>query len=85
MASKSSKSLPFLVLAIVITTLFAESYFEIEIDLESFLPVLIPLGVTGAGLAAVKAAAEAKKQIPKEILEGINNKIDSIYAGLKKQ
>ena len=81
MASKTSKSIPLLVLAILIVTLMAESYFEIDIDLESYIAVLIPLGITGAGLSAVKSAAEAKKQIPKEIIEEINKKLDFLYKG----
>lgn len=78
MTSKSSKSLPFLVLAIVIGSLFAESYFSIDIDLETFMPLLIPLGVTGAGLAAVKAAATARKQIPADIEALIKSKIEEL-------
>ena len=83
MASKTSKSIPLLVLAILIVTLMAESYFEIDIDLESYIAVLIPLGITGAGLSAVKSASEARKQIPKETLEQINKKLDELFARVK--
>ena len=45
MASNSSKSLPFLVLAILITSLFAESYFEIVLANDNYVIILGDLSV----------------------------------------
>ena len=78
MASNSSKTLPFLVLSIVIVTLFAESYYEIEIDLESLIPVLIPIGIGGVAISSIKKAAEARKSLPKPIEDLIQKEIAKI-------
>lgn len=82
MASKSSKSIPFLVLAIVVFTMIAEVHYGVNIDLEQALPVLLALGVSGAGLSAVKSASHARKSLPadfeKIIKEEIKKGLDSI-------
>ena len=77
MTSKS-KSLPFLVLAIVALSLLAEVYYEIEIDLNQIMPVLIAVGVAGAAKKAVEKAAEARKAIPKNIEELIKKEIEKV-------
>ena len=78
MTSNSSKSIPFLVLAIVIAAIVAEGLLEIKVDLETYIPILAPMGVGGAALASVKAAAVARKQIPADIEALIKAKLDEI-------
>lgn len=75
MTSASSKAIPFVVLAIVIGTLTAEVYFSTEINLEAYLPLLIPLGLGGAGKAVFEKAIEARKALPKNIEDIIKEEI----------
>lgn len=76
--NSKSKSLPFLVLTIVALTLLAEVYYQIEIDLNEIMPVLIAIGVAGAAKKAVEKAAEARKAIPKDIENLIKKEIEKV-------
>ncbi len=78
MASNSSKALPYVVLTIVALSLVGEVFLETTIDLEAYLPLLIAIGLGGAGLSAVKKASEARKQIPKNIEDIIKKKIEEL-------
>ena len=78
MASNSSKSLPFLVLAIVIGTMAAEVYYEIQIDLQEILPLLIIIGIGGAAKVAVEKAAEARKSLPKPIEDLVKKELEKL-------
>lgn len=84
MTSNSSKAIPYIVLLILITTIFAEGYFGIDIDLESYIPILIPMGLGGAGLAAIKAASEARKKVPTEIEDLIKDQARRLKGSAKE-
>ena len=75
MASKTSKTIPFLVLALTFGTIFAEAYFETAIDLETYLPLLIPMGLGGAGITAIKEAVKAKSAMPEQLKEIIRSEV----------
>ena len=79
MTSASSKAIPFVVIAIVVGSIGVEVIWDTEVDLESFLPLLVPLGITGAAKSAIESAAKARKALPKNIediiREEIKNKI----------
>ena len=79
MASNSSKALPYLVLSIVALSLVGEVVLETEIDLESYLPLLVAMGLGGAGLSAVKKASEARKQLPVELESYLKSSIQKFY------
>ena len=79
MASKSSKALPYLVLAVVVLSLVGEVALDTEIDLESYIPLLMALGLGGAGLSAVKKASEARKQLPAELESYLKSSIQKFY------
>jgi len=82
MASSSSKAMPYAVLLTAIGMVAGEAYYDIEIDLDTLIPVLIPLGLGGAGLSAVKSISAAKtavasndtKKIIAEEMRKIKNK-----------
>jgi len=76
--SSKSKSLPFIVLAIVALSLAAEVYYEIEIDLAQVMPVLIAIGIGGAAKKAIEKAAEARKAIPANFEELIKKEIAKV-------
>lgn len=61
MASTSSKSLPFIVLAIAFALALYEAETGREVPLETIVPVLGAIGVAGATKAAVEKVAEARK------------------------
>jgi len=60
MASQTSKALPYVVLLSTLGIVSGEAYFDVEVDLETIIPILIPLGLGGAGLSAVRSIAQAK-------------------------
>lgn len=60
MASKSSKTLPFLVLAALIALAVYETETGRDVPLGDIQPVLLAIGVGGVPLAAVKAIAANK-------------------------
>lgn len=64
--SNSSKSIPFVVIALVAFTLMGEYFCECTIDLETYLPLLISLGLAGVPLKVVRDAISAKKAIDTE-------------------
>ena len=78
MVSKSSKSLPFLVLAIVVLALGYEAYTGTAVDIESYIPVLIALGIGGASLEAVRSAARAKQAVPADLKSQIKKELAKI-------
>ena len=78
MSSKSSKILPYLILVILVATLSAETYLDTDIDLETYMPFLMAIGLGGAGLSVVKSAANAKKIMPEQIKESIKVEIDKL-------
>ena len=65
MTSNSSRTLPFIVLSIVVVTLVIEEVYDTNIDLESYLPLLIAIGIGGAAKSAITKAAQAKNEIEK--------------------
>lgn len=73
--SPTSKSIPFIVLAIVGLTLVAETYYEIEIDVEAFVPVLTAMGVGGAAIKIVQDASASKKAIPENVKDLVKDEI----------
>ena len=75
MTSNSSKAIPFVVISIVVLTISAEVYYDTEIDLEAFLPLLVPLGIGGAAKAAIENAAQARKALPKNSEDIIREEI----------
>ena len=79
MASNSSKALPFVTLIIVVLALGYEAYSGTDVDLEAFLPLLMATGLGGAGLAAVKHAANAKKALPQSIKNQVKTEVDKIF------
>ena len=85
MASKYSKALPFLVLLIVISTIAAEVYYNTEIDLEEFIPVLTAIGVGGAAKSAIQHAAQVRKEIPQNIDDKIRQGLRRILTGDDKK
>ena len=78
MASNSSKAIPYVVLVILALTLVGEATFEIDIDLETYIPLLVAMGLGGAGLSAVKKASEARKQLPKEVESLVVSKLKDV-------
>lgn len=79
MTAKSSRTLPFIVLAIVVTTLIAEEVYAINIDLEAYLPLLVAIGIGGAAKSAITNAAVAKSEVDKLKL------VETIKEQLKKE
>lgn len=61
MASKSSKSLPFVVLAIAFLLAIYEAETGKTIAVDLLVPILAPIGIAGAAKSAIEKVAEAKK------------------------
>ena len=80
MASNSSKAIPYLVLLIVVATISAEVYLDTEIDLESYLPLLIPLGIGGAVIKSVQVASRVKDGLD---VTDLKSKVKAIVSSLK--
>ncbi len=76
--SKSSKTLPFIVLGILAVTLLAESYYDTDIDLESYLPLLVAIGIGGAAKSAIQKAAKAKNKLNQEIKDAIKTEVQNL-------
>jgi hypothetical protein len=68
MASKSSKSLPFLVLAIAFALAIYEAETGKTIAIDLLVPILAPIGVAGAAKSAIEKVAQAK-QTAKDIVK----------------
>lgn len=69
MASTSSKTLPFIVLAIALGLAIYEAESGKNVPLETIIPVLAAIGVAGVPLAAVKKIAEAKAGLKPAVRE----------------
>lgn len=81
MTTNTSKSIPFIVLAIVVGTLALETVYDIEINIEEVIPILTAMGVAGVPLAVAKKAFEARKAIPTSIEDRIKEEIDKKLKG----
>lgn len=79
MTAKSSRTIPFIVLGIVVATLIVEEVYDRDIDLEAYLPLLVALGIAGAAKSAITKAAVAKSELDKLKL------VDEIKTQLKKE
>ena len=78
MTSNSSKALPYMTLIILVATLGVETYLQTDIDLETYLPFLMAIGLGGAGLKAVREETKAKKMLPQEIKTIIEEKYNEM-------
>ena len=67
MTQPYNQAIPFIVLAIVGATFIAEAAYDVDIDLESLVPILAPLGVAGAAKAAIENAGSIRKALPDNI------------------
>jgi len=63
MTSLTTKAIPFLVILLVAGTLAGEYACTCEIDLETYMPLLVAMGLGGIPLTIVRKAIEAKKAI----------------------
>lgn len=79
MTAKSSRTLPFIVLGILVVTLIMEEVFTVDIKLEEYLPLLVAIGVGGAAKSAITRAATAKSEVDKLKL------VETIKEQLKKE
>lgn len=77
----SSRTLPFIVLGILVATLLAESFYETEIDLEAYLPLLVAVGVGGAAKSAITRAAKAKNEMTEETKKYIDQAVKRLKEG----
>ena len=78
MTSTSSKFLPFFATLIVLGALATEAFYGVDVNLETAIPFLMAIGLGGAGLKAVERAAQARKEIPKDIQDLIKSEIAKI-------
>ena len=62
MSNKTVKFLPIWTLLLVSAVLFGETYCECDIDLESYMEILIAIGIGGIPLKVVKDAIAARKE-----------------------
>ena len=74
MSSLTTKAIPFLVILLVSGTLAFETACECDIDLESYLPLMIAMGLSGIPYTLVKKSIEAKKAINTEKFRDSINK-----------
>ena len=75
MASTLSRLIPLAVLGIVALSIFAEVQYGVKINLESFLPLLVPLGIGGLGKSIFDQAVAARKALPSDIEDLIKSEI----------
>ena len=77
MTAKSSRLLPFIVLGILVGTLITEQVYNIEINLQDYLPLLVAIGIGGAAKSAITRAAQAKAEVDKlKIVETIKEQLE---------
>ncbi len=77
MTAKSSRLLPFIVLGILVGTLITEQVYNIEINLQDYLPLLVAIGIGGAAKSAITKAAQAKAEVDKlKIVETIKEQLE---------
>jgi len=77
MTAKSSRLLPFIVLGILVGTLITEQAFDIKINLQDYLPLLVAIGIGGAAKSAITRAAQAKAEVDKlKIVETIKEQLE---------
>lgn len=61
MASKSSKSLPFIVLTVAFALAIYEAQTGHTVNVDLLVPILAPIGIAGAAKSAIEKVAQAKK------------------------
>lgn len=78
MTSSTSKSIPFIVMAIAGVAFAVEAAYDIELDLEALIPILAPMGVAGAAKAMVQNASAIRKAMPEEIKKIIQDEMGRV-------
>jgi len=81
----TTKLMPIIVLAIVIISLVAETAYNIEINLDEYMPILVALGVAGAAKVAIERAGQVKTKMPQNIKNLIDHETKEVLrkAGYK--
>ena len=62
-------------------TLLAESFYDVDIDLEAYLPLLVAIGIGGAAKSAIQKAAKAKNELNQEIKDTIKTEVQKLKSG----
>ena len=75
MASKTTKSIPLMTFALVALSVGAKIVFNIDVDLETLIPILSIFAGGGVVYSAVKKASSIRQQIPQDIIDLLRNKI----------
>ena len=80
MVSQTSKTIPFIVLAIVGISLLADVAYDVDLDIEVFIPVLTAMGVGGAAIKIVENASAAKKSLPDNVKNIVKDEIKKVVS-----
>ena len=73
--AKKNHSLPFIVLALAVGMVAYEGYAEVEIDVETIMPLLVAVGLGGAVKKTVEKAFAAKASLPSSVKEQIRDEV----------
>ena len=67
-----------MVLTLTFAAISVEGYYDIEIDLEPYMPLLITMGIGGSAIKIAKQVNEAKQKIPQEIQSSIREEVSKL-------
>ena len=78
MTSKTSKSIPLIVLIATFSLIAIEGYLGLDFGLESFMPLLMAMGLGGGAIKVAKEVTAMKKSIPVETQTAIRAEVSKI-------
>ena len=78
MTSTSSKLIPFIVIAIAVGAFSVEAAYDVELDLDALIPILVPMGVAGAAKSAIENASALRKALPENIEKIVRDEVGRV-------
>ncbi len=75
---QKNHSLPFIVLALAVGMVAYEGYADVEIDVETIMPLLVAVGIGGAAKKTIEKAFAAKASLPQFVKDQVRAEVEKL-------
>ena len=75
---KKNHSLPFIVIAVAVIMVAYEGIEEVELDIETIMPLLVAIGIGGAAKKAVEKAFATKDALPESFKNAVKAEVEKL-------
>ena len=75
---KKNHSLPFIAIAVAVGMVVYEGHANVELDIQTIMPLLVAVGVGGAVKKTVEKAFAAKATLPKSFKDAVKAEVEKL-------